>query len=288
MVSPTNGDATLLIILGLGFTGRRLARRLLQHGPRETQVFAAVRGIERFRDLAAAGLNLTELSAAESARAEPAPVLPKNAVIAHLIPPLAPAENSALRAMIRKLEPRRIVYVSSTGVYGDQTHVDENTSPEPADERGRLRFEEEQWIASGPWTSLILRAAGIYGPWRGVHAALREGKMPRSSGSGMVSRIHVDDLVALVEAGMFSDLQGAWPVADDMPCSSAEIAAWYLASRSPADVEQLMRNTAIKTSGRSVNGQKIREMLGINLMHPSWKTGLPACLAEEEATTVRE
>ena len=49
-------------------------------------------------------------------------------------------------------------------------------------------------------------------------------QMPRGAGSGIVSRIHVEDLAAIVEAGLFSDVQGAWPVADDVPCSSAEIA----------------------------------------------------------------
>ena len=239
-----------------------------------------MRGVERFADLADAGVRLTELTLGD-----PASFLPANAVLAHLIPPLQAAENAALRAVIEQLKPRRIVYVSSTGVYGEQTEVHAGTAAMPNDERGRLRFEEEQWIASGPWTSLVLRAAGIYGPGRGVHAALREGKLPRSAGSGIVSRIHVDDLATIVEAGMFSDTGGAWPVADDAPCSSDEVAAWCagLLGLEVADQAWKPASSANRTmAGRKVDGRKIRETLGVELAYPSWERGIPACLAEEQ------
>jgi nucleoside-diphosphate-sugar epimerase len=261
----------MVIILGLGFTGTRLAGRLLRRG---VEVSAAVRGRERFRELADSGLQLSEL-------AEAVP-LPGNAILAHLIPPLPEPENSALRETILKVAPKRVVYVSSTGVYGGQTDVDWDTPAEPTDERGRLRLEEERWIASGPWTSLILRSAAIYGPGRGVHAAIREGKMPRGAGSGIVSRIHVEDLAALVEAGLFADVQGAWPAADDAPCSGAEIARWCVQFLQLEAVNEF-ENTGRPIAGRNVNGRKIREILKLELRFPSWKTGIPASLAEEAA-----
>jgi hypothetical protein len=31
----------------------------------------------------------------------------------------------------------------------------------------------------------------------------------------------VDDLAAIIHAGLFSGIEGAWPVADDAPCSTA-------------------------------------------------------------------
>lgn len=261
----------MAIILGLGFTGSRLAGRLLRRG---VEVFAAVRGTERFPELADSGVQLVELAGPM--------LLPRNATLANLIPPLTEPENSALRESILKLAPSRVVYVSSTGVYGGQTDVDWDTPAEPNDERGRLRLEEERWIVSGPWTSLILRAAAIYGPGRGVHAAIREGRIPRGAGSGIVSRIHVDDLAAIIEAGLFSDIQGAWPVADDAPCSSAEIAAWcaqLLQIEPVAGYENLGKAVA----GRRVNGRKIAEILGVELKYPAWPAGVAACLAEEKS-----
>jgi nucleoside-diphosphate-sugar epimerase len=235
-------------------------------------VHAAVRGVERFRDLEDAGLALSELAAGHAG------ALPKNAILAYLIPPVP-----SLRPFVEEIEPRRIVYVSSTGVYGEQTDVDANTPARPNDERGRMRFEEEQWISAGPWSSLILRAAAIYGPGRGVHAAIREGRTPRGGGSAVVSRIHVDDLAAIVQAGIFSDLEGAWPVADDAPCSTAEIVEWC------AEVLQIEKvpliGADISIAGRRVDGTEIREKLGIGLSYGSWKTGIPASIAEEELAT---
>jgi nucleoside-diphosphate-sugar epimerase len=259
----------MVIILGLGFTGTRLAGRLLRRG---THVSAPVRDIHRFRELAHAGLQLVELAGTIA--------LPRNSILAHLIPPLPEPANSALRDAILQLAPKRVVYVSSTGIYGDQIDVDSDTPAEPNDDRGQLRLEEERWIVSGQWTSLILRSAAIYGPGRGVHAALREGKLPRSAGTGIVSRIHVEDLAAIVEAGIFSDVRGAWPVADDAPCSSAEIARWC-ANHLQLEAVSEYENSGRPVTGRNVDGRKIREILGAKLKYSSWRTGIAASITEE-------
>jgi nucleoside-diphosphate-sugar epimerase len=264
----------MVIILGLGFTGQRLARRLLREG---VQTYAAVRNSGRFGDFSNTGLALSELKLDSSVVPSVVPSLPKRAILVNLIPPVTLPENTGLRTIIQQLDPRRLIYVSSTGVYGDQADVDAKTPVQPNDERGRRRLDEERWVAR--WPSLILRAAAIYGPGRGVHAAIREGKMPRSAGSGIVSRIHVDDLAAIIQAGMFSDLEGAWPVADDAPCSSAEIAAWCYKLFKMEQIQPMADDSAI--TGRRVDGTEIRKKLGIELAYPSWRTGIPASLAEE-------
>jgi nucleoside-diphosphate-sugar epimerase len=259
----------MVIILGLGFTGAHLAGRLLRRG---ISVSALVRGVGRFREMADLGVQLAELTG--NVR------LPRNSVVAHLIPPLPEPENTALRQTILKLAPGRVVYVSSTGVYGSRTDVDWETPATPNDDRGRSRLEEERWVASGPWSSLILRSAAIYGPGRGVHAAVRERKIPRGVGSGITSRIHVDDLAAIADAGLFADIQGAWPVADDAPCSTAAIVRWCAELFHLEDVSE-PENAGKPIAGRKVDGRKIREILGVELKYPSWETGIPACLAEE-------
>jgi len=262
----------LVIVLGLGFTGGRLARRLLGRG---VPVCAPVRGVERFGDLAAAGAQVSELTLDDPAGMR----LPANAAVVVTIPPLAEPGNTQLHELISAIAPRRVVYISSTGVYGDQAEVDAGTAPSPADDRGRLRLAEERWISSGPWTSLILRAAAIYGPGRGVHASIRQGKAPRGIGSGVTSRIHVDDLAAIADAGIFSGLQGAWPVADDMPCSTNDIVRWCLERLRPGTPEMESSPTM---AGRKVDGRRIRELLRVELKYPSWQSGIAASLAEEE------
>jgi nucleoside-diphosphate-sugar epimerase len=279
----------LVVILGLGFTGTVLARRLLARG---IPVCAAVRDAGRFQNLVAAGLRLTELSLGELAvelavelasGAESAWDFPVNSSVFYSIPPLGTVENTGLFNLLMRLQPKRIVYISSTGVYGDRPEVDETTPAQPNDDRGRARVAAEARIAAGPWDTLILRAAAIYGPGRGVHAAVREGRLPRSASSGVVSRIHVEDLAALAEAGLFADLRGAWPVADDVPCSSAEIAAWcrkYFGMDEAGETLEVARIT-----GRKVNGRKIRELLGVELKYPSWDAGLIASIQEERRGT---
>ena len=245
----------MVIVLGPGFTGKRLVNRLQAQGE---VVFAPLRG---------------------EWKAIP---MPTGARIAVTIPPVAEPDKSTIRQAILDLKPTRVVYVSSTGVYGDQVDIDEQTPVRPSDERGMLRLEDETWYAAGPdrhqsWSSLILRSSAIYGPNRGVHAALREGRLPRGSASGVVSRIHVDDLAALMEAGLYSELQGAWPAADEEPCSTAEIARWY------AEIAGLKVETATgpHVSGRRVDGREICKLLGVRLKYPTWQAGILASLQEE-------
>jgi nucleoside-diphosphate-sugar epimerase len=247
-----------MILLGLGFTGFRLAKRLLARGE---IVYGVAREIHRFRALQAVGLRLNGFDVAG---------LPKHSTIIHSIPPL-----SDLHSFIERLEPRRIVYVSATSVYGDSVDVDETTQPQPSGEKSVARYEEEQWLMRGGWSNLIVRSAAIYGPGRGVQEKVREGKLPR--GAGVVSRIHVDDLAAILEAGVYSGLEGAWPLADDRPCASEEIAAFCA---------RLMRlppayplSPTFPVAGRRVDGRKIRERLGVALRYPTYESGILASLA---------
>lgn len=259
-----------VVILGLGFTTRRLARRLRLRG---ISVCAAVRQPKRFAEFESLGVRLCSMSAED---------IPAGAILVHSIPPLDAPENSAIHALINAIIPRRILYISSTGIYGSQMNVDENTPASPNDEKGRARAAEEKWIADpcAPWSSLILRSAAIYGPGRGVHVRLREGKFPRGAG-GVVSRIHVDDLVSILEAGIASRLEGAWPVADECPAASEEVAAWC-ANRLGIALHH-DRAQHFPVSGRRVDGKKIRELLGVPLVYPSYQSGIPASVQEESA-----
>jgi nucleoside-diphosphate-sugar epimerase len=256
------------VIFGAGFTGRRVALRLLRRGVR---VVAGVRDPERVRDLISLGLEAVPLQSDAD--------FPKGAALLHSIPPLPAMENTALRTLIEQIEPRRVVYLSTTGVYGEEAEVSEFTPAAPADPRALTRIDEERWIESHDWSTLVLRAAAIYGQGRGVHVSIRKGRVPRGSASGIVSRIHVDDLAALAEAGLFSELTGAWPVADDHPCATAEIVEWL--QRQSVGEKASSPQIIFPVHGRKVNGAAIRNKLGIKIKYPSWHTGIPASIAEE-------
>ncbi len=180
----------------------------------------------------------------------------------------------------------RIVYLSTTGVYGETNSVDETTPIAPVTERQCRRAEAERAVAAGPWPSLILRSAAIYGPGRGVHTALREGRY-RLAGDGgnFISRIHVDDLAALTAAAIESDITGAYPAADEDPCTSREMARYCAnlvglpmpPSVGASEVDETRR------ADRRVDGRAIGKLLGVTPRYPSYREGVAAALAVDAA-----
>ncbi len=162
----------------------------------------------------------------------------------------------------------RVVYLSTTGVYGDAQCVDETTPVAPVSDRAHARVRTEQAVLNGPWSPMVLRPAAIYGPGRGIHVSLRG-----ADSTDIVSRIHVEDLAAHAEAALLSQVTGAWPVADNHPCPSIEILNFL--GRSP--VTAPLPRTRPRAN-RRVDGSAIRRALGITLRYPSWREGIPASL----------
>ncbi len=262
---------TPVILFGLGFTSLRLARRLLGG---DRRIFAASRKPERFAELAAQGLTVADFHA---------DLFPRGALIAHTIPPVDAAAQEALHEFLVELAPRRIVYVSATSVYGELATVTGDSPVIPSGEASLRRYAEEQWVAGGPWTALILRAAAIYGPGRGAHRRLAVPQTPalnqRRGPSGLVSRIHVEDLAGLMERGLDSELCGAFPVADTLPCSTEAILQWcveYLG----LDPNQVDISGTVST-GRWVDGTDIVDRLGLQLEYPDYRAGIAQCIREE-------
>jgi nucleoside-diphosphate-sugar epimerase len=205
-------------------------------------------------------------------------VVNNDTVVLHSIP-----VRGVIEALRRSL-PARVVYLSTTGVYGPALVVGETTPVAPRSEREALRVTEEQEVLAGPWSALVLRPAAIYGPGRGIHASMREGKYRLlGEGTNYVSRIHVDDLARHAEAAMCSELTGAYPVADEEPCTSRELAeycAGLLGVPMPetASADELGET---RRADRRVDGSAIRELLGIALQYPSYREGIAACLEAE-------
>ncbi len=252
-----------ILILGCGFTGQRVARHFLARG---CQVTATTRSPAHLASLSQLGADVIRLD-------DLAAHLRPGVLVLHSIPPPEPPHLlDALGAV-----PARVVYLSTTAVYGAATHVDATTPVDPNSDRARPRLEAEQRVAAGPWSSLILRPAAIYGPGRGVQESLPRGAY--YAGDNYVSRIHVDDLAAHAAAGLLSDLEGAYPVADEEPCTTREIAELCARLlRLPSIPQPAPGSKARATSNRRVDGSAIRRALDITLAYPSYRTGIPASL----------
>ena len=259
------------LILGCGFTGSRVANLLRARGFHADCTNRSTFDVET--------RNITPLLEA----------ITPDTVVLHSIPAFRTEHGlweatPLLAEALASSPPARVVYLSSTGVYGATRDVDHRTPPAPRTERERLRVEAEQAVAAGPWSSLILRPAAIYGPGRGIHAAMRAGTfLLGPDNARFVSRIHVDDLARHAEAAMLSEIAGAYPVADDEPCTSreaAEFCARFLGLPLPAEApEESLSET--RQSDRRVDGAEIRRLLGITLLYPSYREGFPACVEEE-------
>ena len=278
-----------LLILGCGYTGRRVAREMLS---RSARVIATTTDASKLRVLHAAGADVRRVDVFEpdtlrALREE----LPKGTSVLLSVPTLR-SSNGLFDPTSQLLEalgdrPSWVIYLSTTGVYGKSREVDDTTAVAPVTDRQRLRVQAEEQVAAVPWSSLVLRPAAIYGPGRGVHAAMREGRFKLvGDGGNWVSRIHVDDLAQHIVAALGSQLTGAFPVADEDPCTSREIAAFSAkllelpmpASTTESGVDETRR------SDRRVDGRAVRRALGVTLRYPSYKSGIPASLAAEKKT----
>ena len=189
---------------------------------------------------------------------------------------------------------RWIGYLSSTNVYGDRggDWVDEATPSAPSGERGRRRVAAESaWLALGARSGVpvqIFRLAGIYGPGRNALDTLRAGTARRIVKPGQVfSRIHVDDLVAVVRASMARPHAGAiYNVCDDAPAPPDDVIAYAAAllDMTPPRLEDYA-SAALSPMARSfydeskrVSNRRLKEALGVTLRYPSYREGLAALL----------
>jgi nucleoside-diphosphate-sugar epimerase len=230
------------------------------------------------RRLAERGVEVTGTHRADFDVTRPPPRLeiPEGARVLHSIPVVDWKRSMPYLAPLLE-RASRVVYLSTTGVYGATRIVDENTPVAPRAGREMLRVEEERDVAAGPWSSLILRPAAIYGPGRGVHVSLGGGRHKLwGDGSNYISRIHVEDLAAIAEAALLSDVTGAYPVADDEPCRAAEITGFcakLMGIAMPQPMGKLPPEDT-RSANRRVDGRAIRRALGVELKYPSYKIGL--------------
>jgi nucleoside-diphosphate-sugar epimerase len=247
------------LILGCGYTGSRVAARLMARGER---VIAASREPEKLRGL---GVEVIRFG-------EALPALNGMRVLHSLPVPYARQIHGAAR----------LVYLSTTGVYGEQHEVNERTPVSPA---GHARLDEERGVAAACANHLILRPAAIYGPGRGVHVSMQEGRHKYwGDGSNYISRIHVDDLAVITEAALRSDLTGAYPVADDEPARAIGITRFCaeLLGIPVPPPEPGIPGQDTRRANRRVDGRAIRQALGVTLAFPSFRIGIPAAIRESK------
>lgn len=122
--------------------------------------------------------------------------------------------------------PRRFIYISSTGVYGDRNGdwVDETSEPDGDEESNRIVRDAERTLADVWSRAIILRFAGIYGPGRIIgRAGLLAGQPVTGDPDRYLNLIHVADGVRAIRAAETKAVPGqTYNVSDDEPVSRRE------------------------------------------------------------------
>jgi nucleoside-diphosphate-sugar epimerase len=281
-------------IVGCGYTGSRLATRWLQQTPR-VQGFAtrdvSLRQIESMGGLATS-LNLDQPM-------ERSIDLDGRLVYYSVPPAPSGARDPRLERLLEHTTgaPQRVVYLSTTGVYGDchGLHVDEETFPHPQTERAVRRLAAEDtlrtWADARHVSWTILRVPGIYGPGRMPLERLRRREPaiePEEATPG--NRIHVDDLVSVsVAAGIAPQAhRRVYNVTDGSDDSLtdflqrvariAELPPPPLISRSDARRTFSATSWSFLGESRRVGNARMLTELGITLQYDDLDAGIRASL----------
>ena len=291
-------SAGTCLIAGCGYAGGRLARRMAARGP----VLALARSSGTASALAASGLPVRAVDLDGPLTLE----VPDLESIVYLVPPARQGTGDPrLRRFLEGLggsRPTVLVYLSSTGVYGDAggLPVDEDTLTAPADDASRRRLAAETtafaWCEASGVRCVMLRVSGIYGPHRLPLDRLRGGEpvlRPEESGPG--NRIHVDDLVeacvaAIDGPGSGRAVSGLINVADGDPRSIGaflELVARLAGLPPPRRVTMAEARRelspgmlAFLQASRTVLNRRMTEELGVRLRYADPEAGVRASLRE--------
>lgn len=185
-----------------------------------------------------------------------------------------------------------ILYLSTTGVYerNDGEWVAESDQVAPSQERLKARIAVEQVYASlraglqAPRVTSV-RPSAIYGPERGLHQALLQGRFPRIQGDRWSNRIHVTDLAYILYDLLFvveGQLPEAVNAADEEPTLMSEVVEAYctaLGVSLPPEItveEARTRGSGMATllGSQRVDTSLLRSLRSRKLLFPNYRSGL--------------
>lgn len=192
---PVVAGDTGTLIVGCGDTGVRIAARAVAAGEAVIGLVKSQASAARVRSVGATAwcVDLDQSIAR----------LPACRRLVYSAPPARDAEADTRMARVLAAMPdvpAHVVYISTSGVYGDcgGAWVDETRTPAPTTDRARRRLDAEARIAAWAPHAVILRAPGIYGPGRlPVERVLAGEPILADSAGGWTNRIHVDDLAGM-------------------------------------------------------------------------------------------
>ena len=280
-----------LLIIGCGDVALRAVKRFVP----ACRIYALTHTPTRAKDLRRLGITplIGDLDHPAS--------LTKLAGIAHCVMHFAPPQTSGdidqrthnlLAALDRgEIVPQRLVYISTTGVYGncDGHWVEETRPPHPTTSRAKRRLSAEtqlrEWGVRRGVIVSILRVPGIYSSERLPLARLRNGTPTIiASEDSFTNHIHADDLARVATAAMYRGKPGRiYNATDD---SNIKMGDWFdlLATRfnlpKPRRITRAQAQTEITPSllsflneSRRVSNKRLKRELRVRLAFPDVDAG---------------
>jgi nucleoside-diphosphate-sugar epimerase len=287
-----------LLVIGCGDIGMRVLRLLR---PRFI-IWALTSSPERLSRLRAAGAipvlgNLDDAASLQRL----ASVARLTTSVLHLAPPPGqglgdPRTAHLLQALLRcGSPPQRLVYASTSGVYGDCAGelVDETRPVAPASDRARRRVAAETLVrAYGRTTGAcvsILRIPGIYaGDRPGGHPRerlLRGTPALRQADDVYSNHIHADDLARICVATLWRGLpQRVVHASDDSDLKMGDyfdLAADLCGLPRPPRISREQASQQLSpvllsfmSESRRLGNQRLKQELGVRLRYPTVEDGL--------------
>lgn len=220
--------------------------------------------------------------------------------VLHLAPPGESGNRDARTANLvaaldnAEMLPRRVVYISTSGVYGDcgGDLVDETRPVNPQTDRAARRVDAERqllgWGAARGVEVLVLRVPGIYAANRLPLERLRKGTAALVAAEDVyTNHIHADDLAAICVAALEHGTPGGvYNASDDSVMKMGEyfdlVADSFGLPRPPrvtraAAAERMspMLLSFMNESRRLVN-VRMKQELGVRLHYPTVREGVAA------------
>lgn len=290
-----------ILIVGSGDVARRAIPWLV----RRFRVFALVRDAEGLAGLRALGATpvLADLDDRRSLR--------RLAGIADAVVHFAPPPDRGTRDMrtarlVAALAcatslPQRLIYISTTGVYGDCAgrHIDETYPCRPQTARAQRRVDAERRLRRfGARTGVavsVLRAPGIYAGNRLPLARLQRGEPVLCADEDVhTNHIHAEDLAHLACLALFRAGPGrVYNSVDDTRMKMGDYfdfaADCFGLPRPPrvprSELAASLSPMALSfmSESRRLDNRRIRRELRARLLYPTVREGFAAALNQEQA-----
>lgn len=298
-----------LLIVGCGYVGWELVRRLHSPATGDPQtIYVLTRSPERAEQLSRQGLQPLVGHWLKSATLPAAPRVSRVLIsVPHRADPEAGELETSDQCHVLGLQnlcewlaptgwakqPHRLIYLSTTGVFGSSEsgqRVTEESPVSPTRQGPQIAVAAEDWLQRSreQLSSVVLRLAGIYGPGRvPLIQALKTGQPLAVPRHGLLNLIHVADAAqAIAWLLNAKSPQRLYLLSDGQPVPRENFYRYLAACCGVAEPQFVEAEQNDSRSRRStdkhVDSQLFWRDSGLQPLFPDYRAGLKTALEENQ------